>query len=203
MNAGIPSAASAFPVDGLASVQGLTASSTVVQVDWMSLALASAAHLARMVANHRAALLTLAPTSPVAHPYSRTVIANDHRGEVLLMTWRSDAISAIHDHGAASGCVFALRGNFSEDSVILSPSGAATVNQTRIAQGEQFSVDRSAYHVMRAPLGGVTLHIYTPRPQGMRIADPAARCIWHVAEGHGAWLPVDSSMVLERLPWPA
>ena len=48
------------------------------------------------------------PALATAEPYDRAVIHADSQGEILLMHWRSAAVSAIHDHGDAAGLVVAL-----------------------------------------------------------------------------------------------
>jgi hypothetical protein len=154
------------------------------------------------------ALRTRVPALPALatnEPYARAVIHADSHGEILLMHWRSAAVSAIHDHGDAAGMVVALEGEFVEQTVQLLPTGTkVSGKRTMLAgQSERIDVVQGDYHVMCAPRGGISLHIYTPTPRVMRVVDPEQRKIWIVGEGHGAWLPVEPALVKGQLPWPA
>lgn len=146
-----------------------------------------------------------APALPTTVPYSRCVLHADAHGEVLLMHWRHSAVSAIHDHGEAAGLVVALEGDFVEQTVELTAAGPKVSGKRTMTagQGARLEVAQGDYHVMCAPRGGISLHIYTPTPRVMRVADPDLRTIWVVGEGHGAWLPVEPALVKGQLPWPA
>ncbi|HPH65906.1 MAG TPA: cysteine dioxygenase family protein [Kofleriaceae bacterium] len=150
-------------------------------------------------------LLSSAPALPSVVPYARCVLHADAQGEVLLMHWRQGAVSAIHDHGEAAGLVVALQGDFVEQTVELTASGPKVTGKRTMpaTQGARLDVAQGDFHVMCAPRGGISLHIYTPTPRVMRVADPELRTIWIVGEGHGAWLPVEPALVKGKLPWPA
>lgn len=145
------------------------------------------------------------PALATAEPYARAVIHADSQGEILLMHWRSAAVSAIHDHGDAAGLVVALEGEFVEQTVQLLTTGTKVSGKRTMQAGhaERLDVAQGDYHIMYAPRGGISLHIYTPTPRVMRVVDPEQRKIWVVGEGHGAWLPVEPALVKGQLPWPA
>lgn len=145
------------------------------------------------------------PTLATTEPYARVVVHADSQGEILLMHWRIAAVSAIHDHGDASGMVVALDGEFVEQTVQLLPTGTKVSGKRTMQTGhaERLEVAQGDYHVMCAPRGGISLHVYTPTPRVMRVVDPEQQKIWIVGEGHGAWLPVDPALVKGQLPWPA
>jgi hypothetical protein len=171
-----------------------------------------------------ALLRDIAPAVPTVQPYSRSVVYSDELGEILLMSWRSDAVSAIHDHGEAAGLVVALEGEFFEHTVTLpgcQPTGTRTLTAASLEpnrgewriqseSGYQPTAQRTStlavtagdYHIMSAPNGGLSLHVYTPLPHSMRVVDPQHRTIWIVGQGQGAWLPVDPDLVKGQMPWP-
>lgn len=166
------------------------------------------AEAAALITSMHAPLRALVPALPAltsAEPYARAVLHADSHGEILLMHWRSAAVSAIHDHGDAAGLVVALAGEFVEQTVQLSSTGTEMSEKRTIREGHaaQLHVAQGDFHCMYAPQGGISLHIYTPTPGVMRVVDPERRTIWIVGQGHGAWLPIDPASIIGQLPWPA
>jgi hypothetical protein len=49
--------------------------------------------------------------------------------------------------------------------------------------------------------GGLTLHVYVPGVHAMRVYDRASRATLEVADGCGAWVPADHSLIVRRWPW--
>lgn len=154
--------------------------------------------LAAVLAPWQQAIAALAPPIPTTHPYARLPLCLSEHGEVLLMRWRADAESAIHDHGEAHGMVYAVSGYLRECTV---GRNGARGSRRSVAAGEVLAVASGAFHVMEAPEGGISLHVYAPRPSFMRVVDEAAAQVITVRGNHGAWLPVDPACVAEVQPW--
>ncbi len=190
---------------GNANGEGMTTWAQTMAQLLVLVAAGNADDATALVTTLDAALRAQLPALPNTEPYARVVVHADSLGEILLMHWRTGAVSAIHDHGDAAGLVIALAGKFVEQTIQLLPSGTNVSENRTMSAGEPGRIDvaQGDYHVMCAPHGGISLHIYTPTPRVMRVVDPQARTIWIVGEGHGAWLPVEPALVKGQLPWPA
>lgn len=143
----------------------------------------------------------LALTSFGEAPYSRRVLAEGPAGEAMLATWRAGGKSAIHDHGGADGAVIILAGDFIETHFQLRGGSLRSGKSLSYRPGMVARVTAHSIHDMHAPQGGVTLHLYAPEPQPVRLFDPALRRTVTVGSGAGAWLPARSEHVLAVEPW--
>jgi hypothetical protein len=54
---------------------------------------------------------------------------------------------------------------------------------------------------MRCDAAGVTLHVYLPAIDRMRVYDLVQRCTFLVDDGAGAWIPRDGQHVIGVEPW--
>jgi hypothetical protein len=149
------------------------------------------------------AFLTLALAPVDATPYTRLVLANGQSGEAMLATWRVDGKSAIHDHGGADGAVIILAGDFIETHFQLRAGTLRSGKSLSYRAGEVARVTPHSIHDMHAPQGGLTLHLYAPQPQPVRLFDPELRRTVTVASGAGAWLPARPEHVVAIEPWEA
>jgi hypothetical protein len=144
-------------------------------------------------------------------PYGRCVLWADAEGEVMLASWRKGAACAPHDHGHAEGMVVVLDGRFTEVAYDAPPHGLLTMRRRAASVGDVVRVPPGLVHEMRAetcgnatPLrasGGLTLHVYVPGIHAMKVYDRATRATLEVADGCGAWVPADLSLIVRRWPW--
>lgn len=134
-----------------------------------------------------------------ATPYARRVLWANDSIEVLLVHWRGDVWSAIHDHGGAAAQVYPLLGTLEERCV--DPMSGRVTHERVVTPGQQATVDQGGFHQMRGTKGALSLHVYTPAPRQLLLLDPVANKQWTVTSEHGAWLPVDPRYVLAEAPW--
>ena len=127
------------------------------------------------------------------------------------MTWRPGATCAPHDHGAtASGTIHVLHGTFIERRFVLERGELRVTSETRITAPALLSIPAGVIHDMQllegqglaGEDGGMTVHVYTPRIEHMRVYDTAARETLIVVDDQGAWIPSDPARIVAREPWP-
>lgn len=135
--------------------------------------------------------------------YSRTVLLSTPELEVMVASWRQGHECMPHDHGYSEGCVVNLLGRFKETSY-------AFEGEQLIKTGEAFhqnlyslmDVDTARVHSMHCvDKEGLTLHIYSPAIDNMKVFDPSVRRTLTVANNCGAWIPVDQKQILKEQFW--
>jgi quercetin dioxygenase-like cupin family protein len=136
-------------------------------------------------------------------PYGRRVLSADAQGEIMLAAWRPYAACAPHDHGRARGMVVVLEGELTETALTPSAGGLRTGATRVVSAGDVLQVSPGTVHEMRAHAGALTLHVYVPGVRAMRVYDRDARATLQVADGCGAWVPADPSLILRSWPWDA
>lgn len=143
-----------------------------------------------------AALLKLVPPPPTdGTPYSRKPFYNGPLGEAMIAHWAEGAACLPHDHGEASGLVTVLTGEFLEQSYSLTRGLEKQGDEKPYVAGNSLAVEPGDVHSMRAVKGGITLHLYTPAIQNMKVYDE--NHVYTVADNCGAWLP-EPHLILRR-----
>jgi predicted metal-dependent enzyme (double-stranded beta helix superfamily) len=118
------------------------------------------------------------------------------------MRWQPGALSAAHDHGDAAGVIHVVAGGVEERTLVPTADGFA-VTATRTATAPAIlRVERGVIHDMRAIGEAVTLHVYDPPVEAMRVYDPDRLAVLTVNDDAGAWLPVGDGQVVSREAWP-
>lgn len=140
-------------------------------------------------------------TLPEAQPpYQRELLERSEVREVLLMRWSPGATSAAHDHGQARGRVFVVAGTVEERTLTTTSDGLAVTAVRRASAPAILEVEAGVVHEMHAVDAAMTLHVYEPPVEAMRIWDPVRREVLVVDDDHGAWLPNDDR-ILARTSW--
>lgn len=119
----------------------------------------------------------------------------------MLAGWRAGASSAPHDHGRAQGLVVVLQGRFIERAYAFGPPPLAVASERELAPGDWTRVSLGTVHDMRSCEVGLTLHLYAPGIEEMRVFDPLGRVTFRVAGSSGAWVPRVPELIRERIPW--
>jgi predicted metal-dependent enzyme (double-stranded beta helix superfamily) len=138
---------------------------------------------------------------PAGEPYSRTILLRNDSVEVLLAAWGEGARSAPHDHGRATGVVFLVRGRFIERTWKRTGTGWAVASARAFDAPARLAVDDGEIHDMEASSGGISLHVYRPCIQGMRVLDIARRETLVVSDDCGAWIPLETRQIVTRKDW--
>jgi len=133
-------------------------------------------------------------------PYARRILYHGSEGEVLVMGWGDNRFCAPHDHGEAQGIVVLLRGCGTEVAWLADRKGIRAEGVTRYRAPAVLGVDVGDVHSMTTQGNAVTLHLYTPSIDGMRVFDVPGRRTLLVAASCGAWVPCDDE-ILEIIPW--
>ncbi|MCA1056343.1 cysteine dioxygenase family protein [Rossellomorea aquimaris] len=134
-------------------------------------------------------------------PYYRRLLYQNEEVELLVMNW-SDIECAPHDHGDSKGWIKVMGGSslntvFEVDDGHLPKELFNKVHH----KGSYFFAPRNGIHKMKRegndPL--VTLHLYSPPIEGMKVYDleKCAACI--VSKECGAWWPDDQKQKLEEM----
>lgn len=135
------------------------------------------------------ALSALAGEPGDGEPYSRSILRVDDHVEIMLARWRPGHGCAPHDHGGAGGFVIAVEGEFSERRFGWAGTRLAVTEQLARQQGSAIQISPEVIHDMSAPSGGLSLHLYSPPPAGMRVFDLERAEVLELVGNYGAWIP--------------
>lgn len=136
-----------------------------------------------------------------SEPYGRKVLYRGENFEVMLATWRKGAACAPHDHGFSKGVVWLVDGDFKETHYELKTSLTVLGKTIFHPAGTLLTVTAGDIHSMVALDGGMSLHIYTPPIQEMKVFDSQNRCTLTVDDDCGAWIPFDKTQVVSQREW--
>lgn len=135
--------------------------------------------------------------------YSRTVLYSTPELEIMVACWRQNQECLPHDHGYSNGCVINLLGRFIETSYIW--SGGKLVSDEKYIHNHLNSLldigaaDIHSMHCTDAV--GLTLHMYSPAIDDMKVFDLAHERTLVVANNCGSWIPTDESQILKVQSW--
>ena len=135
-----------------------------------------------------------------AHPYSRHVIYSGPECEIMLARWTPQVVCAPHDHGQSEGWVFYLDGNFEETSFVWSDARLRPVSRDSHVAGSFTQVSDGEIHSCVSLAGGLSLHVYFPRIERMKVYDVEGERTFVVSDDCGAWLP-ENSQCLDEKKW--
>jgi predicted metal-dependent enzyme (double-stranded beta helix superfamily) len=154
-------------------------------------------------ARYAAEFAAARPVCAAGQPYGRVLLHHSGFGEVLLAGWRPGARSAPHDHGQARGLVAVLEGSFTETTYQFDGSELRVTNECDHSVGDLLRAPPGLVHDLRAADGGLTLHVYVPRIEAMRVYDVRERATLLITGDSGAWIPDRPEFVVERRRWVA
>lgn len=144
----------------------------------------------------------LKPNNP-HEAYARTVLYSSTGLEVMVASWTQHQECLPHDHGSSNGLVINLIGRFEETSYrwkegLLTPSRSVLHN----TEGSLLEVSVAHIHSMHCKdPGGLTLHIYAPAINGMKVFDLNLRRTLTVANNCGAWVPLNPVQIVNEISW--
>ncbi len=134
-------------------------------------------------------------------PYSRNVLHSDEQCEVMIARWNPDFACAPHDHGASAGYVFYLEGDFQEIHYDWKSNKLVPTREVLHAQGSYTQVGSDDIHSCMATRPGLTLHVYFPCIEAMRVYDLENERTLLLASDCGAWIPHDPRDIKEETQW--
>lgn len=135
-------------------------------------------------------------------PYGRQVLYRSPEIEVMLAAWSYQFASSPHNHGFSKGLIWFVKGDFHEQqfefkSGILKETGEITF----FREGEVASVVSNDIHSCKPFTEGISLHIYSPAIENMKVWDIEKKEILTVADECGAWVPANDNLVIKRAKW--
>jgi len=147
---------------------------------------------------HWPALRQVIPPTDLSRPYSRQILGLSADCEIMMAGWNPGMECAPHDHGASGGYVLFLSGDFVEKHYELRSGVLRETTSRQIAAGQIVKIQPGEIHSCFSRFGGVSLHIYTPPIEGMRVFDIVNNQTLTVHASAGAWLPQPEEMILSR-----
>ena len=135
------------------------------------------------------------------HPYSRVVLSATPECEVMLARWAPGQPCAPHDHGASAGWVFYLDQDFEEQSYAWREGELAPTGTILHRAGTFTEVRRQEIHSCLCLGNGLSLHVYFPRIERMRVYDLGRRMTVTVADDCGAWIPDGPAQRVQEAAW--
>jgi hypothetical protein len=142
------------------------------------------------------------PSNQGSRPYSRLVLASSPECEVMVARWSADRECAPHDLGRSGGWVFFFEADFEETSYHWVNEELRQGERRGIPAGSFVSVVQDEIHSCRSLGSGLSLHVYFPAIQGMRVFDQTGRRTLRVGDDSGAWIP-ESEQIVEQVLWPS
>ena len=146
-------------------------------------------------------LLKIAPIPVEQNPYGRAVLHRSNLGEVLLMGWRKEMFCMPHDHGDSYGFVCFLKGSFVEQSWNWFEGDLIVKTERSISAPEVITISKNSIHNMKSVDDGLSLHIYLPEINKMRVYDLSSKEILIVTDDCGAWIPTEPIHIISKRSW--
>ncbi len=134
-------------------------------------------------------------------PYSRVVLSSAPGCEIMLARWTPGKVCAPHDHGSSAGWVFYFESDFEEQGYRWRDGELVSHTTQPHAAGTFTEVRKHEIHSCLSHGRGLSLHVYFPRIERMRVYDLAARRTIVVADDCGAWIPERAEQRMEETAW--
>lgn len=133
-------------------------------------------------------------------PYSRTLLSQTDKLEVLLMCWAPGMASAPHDHGESYGSVKVLQGQLSNSFWQLKNNILSCLKPSSHCAGDVLSVKSGQIHAMAnlSESASYSLHLYVKPIEAMKVYDPEGNRYCTVPDDHGAWWPQDKNAIIHE-----
>ncbi len=137
-----------------------------------------------------------------SEPYGRKIIFKNESIEVMVASWSLKAISSPHNHGASSGVIWFVNGQFTEQHFRFEAQSLEKRGNVEVYnENSVVSVQQSEIHSCGPSSVGVSLHLYSPPIHKMKVWDAEGRRTLTVADECGAWIPEDKNLILDEKAW--
>jgi cysteine dioxygenase len=135
-------------------------------------------------------------------PYGRNILHSDLECEIMLASWTPNLPCCPHNHGHSKGWIFYLKGDFKETIYEWESGELNQVGAEFHQENSHTCMDNDFTHSCMATKEGLSLHIYFPRIQSMRVHDLTNRRTLVVSDNCGAWIPEIKESIKEEISWP-
>ena len=137
-----------------------------------------------------------------SEPYGRKILFKDSKIEVMLAQWSYQAMAHPHNHGHSQGLIWFAFGDFFEQHFLFR-------DQNLIPQGEPLFYKEGAVakviendiHSCCPVTEGLSLHLYTPPIDQMKVWDSINKKTLTLANQCGAWIPENNHLILNSTSW--
>lgn len=137
-----------------------------------------------------------------SEPYGRQVLYRSPEIEVMLARWSYQFASSPHNHGFSKGLIWFVKGDFQEQQFEFKSGSLQETNElTLFREGEVASVVSNDIHSCKPSTEGISLHIYSPAIESMKVWDMQKKEILTVADECGAWIPTNDNLIIKRAKW--
>ncbi len=138
----------------------------------------------------------------VSEAYGRKVLFKNNEIEVMLASWAFHAMALPHNHGASKGLIWFAEGDFSEQHYRfqngeLHKQGPAV----KFGENQVVRVDSNDIHSCRPEKTGLSLHIYSPPIEQMKVWDLDSKRTLTVSDNCGAWIPKNLNLIVSETAW--
>lgn len=139
-------------------------------------------------------------------PYTRTLLANEPKYEIILMNWKRATPCAPHDHGDSWGWVKVISGVYKHTEyqwVNNSKTGQRDLSENIVSffeAGDWIFVPKDMVHTMESigenSKDNFTLHFYFSPITGMKVFNTESREVLTVTDDCGAWVTENEKQIL-------
>ena len=135
--------------------------------------------------------------------YARTVRYSTEGLEVMIASWNQNQECLPHNHGASKGLVINLIGQFEETFYAWRQGTLTPVHSVlHKEEGSILEIGVSSIHSMHCKdVGGLTLHIYAPAIDKMKVFDLKNSRTLTVVNNCGAWIPLEQDQIINENYW--
>lgn len=141
-------------------------------------------------------------SSNTNEPYGRQILFKSPEVEVMLAKWSYQASASPHNHGFSKGLIWFLAGDFNEQQFEFKQGYLEEVGApTFFKQGQVAAVVPSDIHSCSPLKEGISLHLYSPAIQKMKVWDAKNQETLTVADECGAWVPQNADLIVKRVKW--
>ncbi len=122
-------------------------------------------------------------------PYGRKCAFRSDNFEVIVMNWKPEQSSNIHNHGASFGCVYSVSGKANN---VLYNDNLEQIDSIELINNTIAEVPKGIFHVIENPHDdyAVSVHFYSPPMCGMKVIDANDKTkSYYVKNECGAWDP--------------
>lgn len=104
-------------------------------------------------------------------PYGRNILHSEMDCEIMLASWNANIPCSPHNHGHSEGWVFYLKGDFKETIYEWVSGELSPIGEEFHQENSHTCVNDNLTHSCMATREGLSLHIYFPRIESMRVYD--------------------------------
>ena len=133
-------------------------------------------------------------------PYNRMLLSKTDNIAILLVCWAPGMSSAPHDHGESYCSMKVLKGCLSNVFWQVNNNELSHLKPSIYNAGDILSIKKKQIHVITnlSDDPSYSLHLYVRPIQRMKVYNIDKNYYYTVPDGHGAWLPRDKNLMIDK-----